>query len=181
MGEHVKKCCAVLIFEPETEHVAADMILKQSQMSQSAQRARADHAAKKEQHTAAETIVSTPRHVTAKTLNHLEVIAEVITVQTREQLTSNASQTANHQQQQMSHALQGKGQTTDQTRQNLDYHGKVLQNLAAGAGTLIVAALGVVDFLLDEVWAEVEASLMAQAFKGITKVENGDQMVPMAV
>ncbi len=127
------------------------MTLKQSQMSQSAQRARADHAAKKEQHTAAETIVSTPRHVTAKTLNHLEVIAEVITVLTRESLTSNASQTANHQQQQMSHALQGKGQNTDQTRQNLEYHDKVLQNLAAGVATLIVAALGVVGLLLDEV------------------------------
>lgn len=93
MGEMLKKCYAVLACKPETEHVAADMILKQSQMSQSAQRAR---AAKKEQHTAAETIVSTPRHVTAETLNHLEVIAEVITVLTREQLTSSASQTANH-------------------------------------------------------------------------------------
>jgi len=148
MGERLKTCCAVLVCEPETEHLAADMTLKQSQMSQSAQRAR---AAKKEQHTAAETIVSTPRHVTAKTLNHLEFIAEVITVLTREQLTSNASQTANHHQQQMSHALQGKGQNTDQTRQNLEYHGRVLQNLAAGAATLIVAALGVVGLLLDEV------------------------------
>ena len=80
----------------------------------------------------------------------------------------------------MSHALQGKGQNTDQTRQNLGYHGKV-QNLVAGAATLIVGALGVVGLLLDEVLAEVEASLMAQAFKGITKVENGDQTVPMAV
>ena len=122
------KTYAVLAYEPETEHVDADMTLKQSQMSQSAQRARADHAAKKEQHTAAETIVSTTRHVTAKTLNHLVVIAEVITVLTRGRMTSNASQTANHQQQQMSHALQGKGQNTDQTRQNLEYHGKVLQN-----------------------------------------------------
>ena len=148
MGERLKNCCAVLVCEPETEQVAADMTLKQSQMFQSAQRA---HAAKKEQHTAAETIVSTPRHVTAKTLNHLEVIAEVITVLTREQLTSNASQTANHHQQQKSHALQGKGQNTDQTRQNLEYHGRVLQNLAAGAATLIVAALGVVGLLLDEV------------------------------
>ncbi len=151
MGERLKNCCAVLVCEPETEQVAADMILKQSQMSQSAQRAHADHAAKKEQHTAAETIVSTPRHVTAKTLNHLEFIAEVITVLTREQLTSNASQTANHHQQQMSCALQGKGQNTDQTRQNLEYHGRVLQNLAAGAATLIVVALGVVGLLLDEV------------------------------
>ena len=144
MGERLKTCCAVLVCEPETEHLAADMTLKQSQMSQSAQRAR---AAKKEQHTAAETIVSTPCHVTAKTLNHLEVI----TVLTREQLTGNDSQTANHHQQQMSHALQGKGQNTDQTRQNLEYHGRVLQNLAAGAATLIVAALGVVGLLLDEV------------------------------
>ena len=148
MGERLKTCCAVLVCEPETEHLAADMTLKQSQMSQSAQRAR---AAKKEQHTAAETIVSTPCHVTAKPLNHLEVIAEVITVLTREQLTGNDSQTANHHQQQMSHALQGKGQNTDQTRQNLEYHGRVLQNLAAGAATLIVAALGVVGLLLDEV------------------------------
>ena len=148
MGERLKNCCAVLVCEPETEQVAADMILKQSQMFQSAQRA---HAAKKEQHTAAETIVSTPRHVTAKTLNHLEVIAEVITVLTREQLTSNASQTANYQHQQKSHALQGKVQTTDQTRQNLEFHGRVLQSLAAGAATLMVVALGVVDLLLDEV------------------------------
>jgi len=124
------------------------MILKQSQMSQSAQRAR---AAEKGQHTAAETIVSTHHHVTAETLNHLEVIAEIITVLTREQLTGNASQTANHQQQQMNHAPQGKGQNTDQTRQKLEYRGKVLQNLAAGAASLIVAALGVVGLLLDEV------------------------------
>lgn len=120
MGERLKTCCAVLVCEPETEQIAADMTLKQSQISQSAQRARADHAAKKEQHTAAETIVSTPHHVTAKTLNHLEVIAEVITVLTREQVTSNASQTANHHQQQMNHALQCKGQSTDQTKQNLE-------------------------------------------------------------
>ena len=148
-------------------------------MSQSVQKAAAGLAAKSDPHAAPEITVNTTRHLIAETTSPLAPTVGVNAVQTGECLTSSVSQTTDLLNM-LNHTPQGRFQTPDQISQNRDQLGRG-QNLLAEdeEASMSEVVLHVAALHLAEALAEAEASWMVPTSKGTTKVEIGDQMVPL--
>ena len=132
--------------------LSAGMSHKESQISLKGQKTLADPAAKKDRHTAPETIVSTPPVMSAETMSHLVVIAEVITAQTGQHLTNSTLQTTNPLLKSLSPDLQGRYKTADQIIQNnIEQAGKALISVAEDEAASVIeeASQGVALHLLE--------------------------------
>ena len=138
---------------------------KQSQRSLQGQKAPVDPAAKKDHHTAPETIVSTHPVMSAETTSPLVVIVEVITAQTGQHLTNSTLQTANPSPKSLSSVLQGRYKTADQIIQNNSEQAGKAPILVAEdeAASMIKAASQGVALHLVEAQVEAGAILMVQA------------------
>ena len=116
------------------------------------QKALADLAARKEFHIALGTVVSTSPVMSAETTILLAVIAEVITAQTKQHLTSSGSQTAKPLLKSLSPILPGRYLTADQTIQNnIGQAGRARISVAEGEAASVteVAFQGVALHLVE--------------------------------